>query len=194
MNAHQQAGDAKRRTDIPAELVWPHSFDAFTAELGDPFAAISRLHEGPALVWSADASYGRPGWIATRHAVMAEVFMDHQRFSAERPGMIADLLGVNLRLNPIEIDPPAHHHYRRILQPCFTPMAVKAIDASVREACNALITAFADAGRCEFVHDFAIPFPSYVFLDLMGMPRAMVGDFIAWEDALMRGRSMEARI
>ena len=32
---------------IPAELVWDHSFDAFTAEGDDPFLAITRLHDLP---------------------------------------------------------------------------------------------------------------------------------------------------
>ena len=49
---------------------------------------------------------------------------DHERFSGERKGMIADLVGENLRLNPIEIDPPEHHGYRRNLNPQFTPRAV----------------------------------------------------------------------
>lgn len=171
---------------VPPELVWDRSFDAFTAEGDDPFLAIARLHEGPGIVWSPDASYGRPGWIVTRHDLISEVFIDYEHFSAERKGMIADLVGENVRLNPIEIDPPAHHGYRRILNPFFTPKAVHGLDQPVRQACNGLIAKFADKGGCEFVEDFAIPFPSYVFLDLMDMPRDMVGQFIDWEDRLMR--------
>ncbi len=193
MSSTHSAG-ATPRADIPAELVWEGSFDRFTAELDDPFLAVTRFHQGPPIVWAADASYGRPGWVATRHDIIAEVFMDHERFTAERPGMIADLLGVNLRLNPIEIDPPAHFGYRRILQPSFTPMAMNRIEPSVRAACEALIANFADKGGCEFVKDFAVPFPSHVFLDLMGMPRDMLASFILWEDTLMRGRTMEARV
>ena len=179
---------------VPSELVWNHSFDAFTAELDDPYIAISRLHDGPGIIWTSDASYGRPGWIATRYDLISEVFIDHEHFSAERPGMIADLLGVNLRLNPIEIDPPRHFGYRRILNPYFTPKAVNNLEGMVRETCESLIAKFADKGTCEFVKDFAIPFPSYMFLDLMGMPRAKVGDFIKWEDTLMRGPDIASRV
>jgi cytochrome P450 len=182
------------RTDIPAALVWDQSFDAFTAELDDPYLAISRLLDGPPVIWTRDACHGRPGWVVARQAVMAEVFMDHEHFSAERPGMIADMLGVNLRLNPIEIDPPAHFGYRRILQPSFTPKAISALDGSVRQACATLIDKFADAGGCEFIHDFAAPFPSYIFLDLMGMPHAMLGSFLDWENNLMRGPDPAARV
>lgn len=184
----------KRRASIPADLVWDKSFDAFTAELDDPYLAIGRLSNGPPVIWATDASYGRPGWVVTRQAPMSEAFMDHEHFSAERPGMIADLLGVNLRLNPIEIDPPAHHGYRVILQPFFTPKAIAALDMPVRRACEHLIAQFADKGGCEFVSAFATPFPSYVFLDLMGMPHEKLPDFLDWEDTLMRGRDPAARV
>jgi len=179
---------------IPAELVWDHSFDSFTAELDDPFLAIARLHEGPAIIWATDASYGRPGWVVTRHDVMSEVFMDHEHFTAARKGMVADLLGVNVRLNPIEIDPPAHYGYRRILNPFFTPKSVNGLDGSVRQACQDLIARFEDQRGCEFIEQFAVPFPSYVFLDLMGMPKDMLPQFIQWENGLMRGRDGASRV
>jgi cytochrome P450 len=179
---------------IPARLVWNNSFDAFTTEGDDPFAAICRMHTLPPLIWATDASYGRPGWIATRHDVINEVFMDHAHFSAERPGMIADLVGENVRLNPIEIDPPAHHGYRRNLNPLFTPKAIATLDGSIRDTCKTLIARFATKGTCDFVADFAVPFPSYVFLDLMDMPRDMAPQFIAWEEALMRAPDPVERV
>lgn len=179
---------------VPPELVWGRSFDAFTAELDDPYMSTTRLHDGPEIIWTHDASYGRPGWIATRHDVITEVFMDHEHFSAERPGMIADLLGVNLRLNPIEIDPPAHFGYRRNLNPFFTPKAVNGLEPAVRDTCAKLMAGFADRKGCEFIEEFAVPFPSYMFLDLMGMPRAMVSDFLEWENTLMRGPDIASRV
>jgi cytochrome P450 len=179
---------------IPPELVWNRSFDAFTAEGDDPFRALCRMHDLPPLVWSPDASFGRPGWIATRHEVIGEAMMDFAHFSAERKGMIADLLGVNLRLNPIEIDPPAHHGYRRNLNPLFTPAAVRGIEAQVRATCRELIERFAANGACDFVHDFAVPFPTFVFLDLMALPRAQAADFLKWEDDLMRAAEPAQRV
>ncbi len=179
---------------VPADLVWDHSFDAYTAEGDDPFLAVTRLHSGPGIFWATDASYGRPGWVVTTYDLISEVFMDHEHFTAERPGMIADLVGENIRLNPIEIDPPRHHGYRRILNPFFTPKAMMGLEESVRQACVELIARFEHRGGCDFVHDFAIPFPSYVFLDLMGMPREMVDDFVGWEDAIMRAPDMTNRV
>jgi cytochrome P450 len=171
---------------VAPELVWDASFDAFTAQGDDPFLAVSRLHAGPPILWVTDVAYGRPGWLLTRFDLINEAMIDYATFTAERPGMIADLVGENVRLNPIEIDPPAHHGNRKLLNPHFTPKALRELETGVRGACGMLIDSFADNGGCEFISQFAVPFPSYVFLDLLDMPREMVDQFIAWEDGIMR--------
>ena len=192
--ANTEAVAAGIPAHVAPELVWDASYDLFTAEDDDPYLAVSRLSGGRDIMWVTDASFGRPGWLVTSNALINEVFIDYEHFTAERHGMIADLVGENVRLNPIEIDPPAHHGYRRLLNPHFTPKALRELEAQVAQSCSALIDQFADKGGCEFVEDFAIPFPSYVFLDLMDMPRAKLKDFIAWQDDLMRGPDPMQRV
>jgi cytochrome P450 len=179
---------------VPPALVWNQSYDAFTAQGHDPFVAVARLHQGPPLIWARDAAYGRPGWIATRFDLIAEVLMDHTCFSGERKGMIAELVGEPVRLNPIEIDPPAHHGYRRNLNPQFTPKAVAGLEQAVRRTAEILIDRFAAAGRCDFIRDFAIPFPTHVFLDLLALPHDRAGEFLKWEEDLMRAPDPADRV
>ncbi|MCB2076293.1 MAG: cytochrome P450 [Novosphingobium sp.] len=180
---------------VPPELVWDKSYDDFTLEGDDPFLAVSRLHDGPPMVWSTNAQYGVPGWILTRNELITEAFIDHEHFMAERKdSSIGQLVGEDIKLIPIEIDPPAHFGYRRVVNPFLTPKAVSAFDDPVREVCNELIANFESKGGCEFVEDFAIPFPSYVFLDLMGMPRDRLDEFIGWEESLMRGADVNERV
>lgn len=173
-------------THVSPELVWSERFDSFTRQGDDPFLAVSRLHAGPAVIWTADAAYGRPGWIATSQQAIADVFLDPSTFSAERQGMVSEMLGEPVLLNPIEIDPPAHHGYRRNLNPQFTLKAVAALGRSVQASCDALIDRFAARGRCEFITEFAVPFPTHVFLDLMAMPHERASDLLKWEEDLMR--------
>lgn len=179
---------------VPSELVREADFDALTSQGDDPWRAAAQLHDGPPVVWMTEANFGRPGWVLTRHDVISEAFIDYEHFSSERPGMIADMLGEPVRLNPIEIDPPRHHAYRKVLNPFFTPKAIKEFDAPVRQCCRELIAKFKDRAECEFVSEFAVPFPSYVFLDLMDMPRDRLADFIAWQDDLMRAADPMARV
>lgn len=185
---------AKVPAHVPPELVWDNSFDAFTAEGDDPWQAIARLHDGPPLIWATDASYGRPGWVLTRFDLINEAFLDHEHFSGEREGMPASMLGVNMRLNPIEFDPPDHYGHRRNLNPVFTPKAVGAMGDAVRRTCRELVDRFAGKGGCDFIHDFAVPFPTYVFLDVMDMPREMAGEFLGWEEDLMRASDPMQRV
>jgi cytochrome P450 len=179
---------------VRPDLVWEANFDAFTSEGNDPWAAICRLHNGPPVRWCTNVAYGRSGWVVTRYDLISEAMIDYENFTAERHGMIADLVGENVRLNPIEIDPPAHHGYRRILNPHFTPKALRELEEAVRKSASELIDRFAAQGGCEFVSDFAIPYPSYVFLDLLDMPRSMLDQFIEWEDGIMRAPDMMDRV
>jgi cytochrome P450 len=179
---------------VPPELVREADFDVLTSQGDDPWRAAATLHDGPPVVWMTAASFGRPGWVLTRHHVINEAFVDYEHFSSERPGMIADLLGEPVRLNPIEIDPPRHHAYRKVLNPFFTPKALRHFDDPVRQCCRELIAKFMDRGECEFVAEFAVPFPSYIFLDLMDMPRDRLADFIGWQDELMRASDPMIRV
>jgi len=88
------------------------------------------------------------------------------------------LLGVSWRLNPLEVDPPLHHQYRHILNPYFSPRAVKSLDQVVRKSCEELIAEYSDSGSCEFIGAFASRFPAYIFLALLGMPRELLPQFL----------------
>ena len=193
MSAHFATAERIPAT-VPPELVREADFDAMTAQGDDPWRAVAALHKEPPVVWMTEANFGRPGWVLTRHDVISEAFIDYEHFSSERPGMIADMLGEPVRLNPIEIDPPRHHQFRRVLNPFFTPSAVRHFDGPVRACARELIAKFKGRGECEFVDEFAVPFPSYIFLDLMGMPRDRLDDFIAWQNDLMRGEDPMVRV
>lgn len=179
---------------VPADRVWDHDIDHFAAELDDPFEAVSRLHDGPELIWARGGSRGMPAWVPTRYSLIEEVFLDAERFMSGDSNDAAELLGVDWRLNPLEIDPPAHRAYRQILQPYFLPSAINTMEPMVRKVATDLISEFEDEGGCEFIEQFAALFPSYIFLELMGLPRSMLPQFLEWENAFMRAPDMMDRV
>lgn len=179
---------------VPAGLVWDHSLEEFIDELDDPFLAASRLHDGPDIFWATDAHFSKPGWVVTRQKLIEEVYVDPGHFSSSHSGNVRELLGVEWRLIPLELDPPFHHAYRQILNPFFTPRAVGNLEGVVRGVCDSLIAPFEDRGSCEFISEFAHLFPSYIFLELMGMPSVMLPQFLEWEAALFRGMDYNERI
>ncbi|MCK9564126.1 MAG: cytochrome P450 [Bacteroidales bacterium] len=177
---------------VPADLVWDHDLDTFNSELDDPYLAASRLHQGPDIIWARSAMFGHPTWVLTRHDHIKEAYGDPERFSSDRNNLGA--LGVSWKLNPLEFDPPEHHYYRRILNPHFTPTAVTSLDGAVRDACGLLMDRIAARGSCEFIGEFAELFPSYIFLDLMGLPHDMLPQFLIWERDMMRSPEPAERV
>ncbi len=175
------------------ELVWDHDFIAFCAELEDPFVAAARLHQGSDVIWGTDVGYGRSGWIPTRYALQEEVFMSPERFSSEGIMGLNEMLGVDWPMIPIEFDPPRHTLYRQVLNPLFSPRMVNGIEGSIRATCDMLIDGFASQGRCDYIADFAIRFPTYVFLAFMGLPRDMAPQFLEWDHTLWRSEDVETR-
>ena len=73
-------------------------------------------------------------------------------------------------LIPLQIDPPDHVKYRKILDPLFAPKRMDAIEGDIAGRVNHFIDQFADRGSCHFTDELAVPFPSAVFLGLMGLP------------------------
>lgn len=179
---------------VPDELYWDHSFKDFLAELDDPYIAGARLHDGPGIIWAREASVRKPGWIVPQHALIQEIQLDHEHFSSTRGSTVDAILGSAFRLIPLEIDPLEHHAYRHLLNPCFTPKAVNAIEGKIRDDCDKLIARFEDRGNCEFISEFAQIFPNSIVLHLMGMPQEMLPQFLKWEETMLRGGDDQAHL
>jgi len=171
---------------VPAELVWDHRLNAFTSELDDPFVAAARLHEGPGIIWAAEASLGKSGWVLTRHDLIRDAFLDFTHFSSTRDSSTGDVLGDMVRMIPVEIDPPEHQHYRRVFQPLFTPKHVNSYGDMVQATCDTLVDMIPDPGNFDFIGEFAEIFPNSIFLSLLGMPQEKLPQFLEWEHQLLR--------
>ena len=93
----------------------------------------------------------------------------------------------NIRpLIPLQIDPPDHVKFRRLLDPLFAPREMEKLEADVRALVVELIDQFVDAGTCEFNAAVAIPLPCTVFLRLLGLPLADLDLFLRFKDGIIR--------
>ncbi|MDQ1521881.1 MAG: hypothetical protein QOI55_2954 [Actinomycetota bacterium] len=95
-------------------------------------------------------------------------------------------IGQEHPLIPLQIDPPEHAQYRRLLDPQFSPKKMAAIEADARLLVNRIIDTFVDNDGCDFHEDFATPLPSTVFLRLMGLPQSDLPTFLQWRDNTIR--------
>jgi cytochrome P450 len=93
----------------------------------------------------------------------------------------------NIRpLIPLQIDPPDHKKYRKILDPLFAPRQMALLDAPITELVNDLMDRFAGRTEIDFATEFSIPFPSQVFLTILGLPLDDVKTFLAMKDGIIR--------
>jgi cytochrome P450 len=98
----------------------------------------------------------------------------------------------NIRpLIPLQIDPPEHAKYRRILDPLFTPREMARREPRVAELVNEMIDRFAGRGKVDFHEEFAVPLPCTVFLQLLGLPLEDLDQFLEWKDGVIRPEGAE---
>jgi cytochrome P450 len=124
-------------------------------------------------------------WVATTWDSNMTVFRDHQLFSSANS---ESFLGGPAPLPPLEVDPPDHRRYRRLLDPFFTPKRLQPLGPSLRAQVNTLIDRFIDVGEVDLVAELFIPYPTQVFLTLYGLPEDDRPQFLQWKDAMIRGR------
>jgi cytochrome P450 len=95
-------------------------------------------------------------------------------------------IGQEQPLIPLQVDPPAHTKYRRLLNPEFVPRKIAELEDNARELVNEIIDTFIDRGECDFHTDFSTPLPSGIFLRLMGLPSDDLPMFLRWRDDIIR--------
>ena len=87
---------------------------------------------------------------------------------------------------PLQIDPPEQKKYRKLLDPLFAPRKMAAMEEEVAVLVNQLIDRFIDKGAVDFATEFSIPFPSQVFLTLLGLPLDELDRFLTMKDGIIR--------
>jgi cytochrome P450 len=89
-------------------------------------------------------------------------------------------------LIPLQIDPPDHKKYRKLLDPIFAPRFMTAMEDDVAVLVNDLIDGFIERGEVDFSAEFSTPYPSQVFLTLLGLPLNELPRFLAMKDGIIR--------
>lgn len=118
----------------------------------------------------------------TTHDVAEYAFKHPEIFSSR---LAFDSLGSPVPLVPIAIDPPDHTRYRKILQPFFSPRALKPIMPALQQQIETIVADIARKDECEFMSELAVPYPAQVFLTLFGLPLADMRQLLLWKDSVL---------
>ncbi len=155
----------------------PYHIDLASPETyqgGVPRDVFTWLRNEQPVYWHEDPAQGVGFWAVTRHEDLDFVSKNPQLFSsAERTCFLMeppeDRLEL-LRLQMINMDPPQHLKFRRLVRSAFTPKKVESYEARFREIAKEIVDAAVVGGECEFVEDMAAELPLIAICELMGVP------------------------
>ena len=109
------------------------------------------------------------------------VLRHHEEFTS-----VMDMNLGNVRpMIPLNVDPPMHSKYRKLLDPLFAPRRMDEQEEDITRRVNGFIDTFIDRGECNFSEEFAELFPSSVFLGLMGLPEDEMRMFLRMRDGIL---------
>jgi len=77
-------------------------------------------------------------------------------------------------------DPPDHTRLRKLMSQAFKPRAMDRLRTRVQELCDELIDGVIERGELDVIRDLALPVPSTVICEMMGVPLADRPKFTEW--------------
>ncbi len=131
-----------------------------------------------------------PGfWALTKYDDIVKVSSDNNLFSSWAGGTnIGDLPADGLALIRtilINMDPPQHTKYRRLVSTGFTPRMISALEPHVREITKKIVDNVAARGECDFVTDIAAELPLAVIAEMIGVPPEDEKKVFDWSNRLI---------
>jgi cytochrome P450 len=120
-------------------------------------------------------------------------------FAAERnpdvfavaPSMLLPAFGTAAPMIPIDIDPPAHTAYRRILLPLFTPRKLDELTPGIRQTSRELAETVAARDVADASAQYARAVVTIIFSRLCGFPEKDWPKFDRWVDDIIYERTAD---
>jgi len=108
--------------------------------------------------------------------------------TSSSPELLEKLKEIGSRGQPVvdtmlTADPPSQTRYRKTVGRAFSTKRIAMLAPMIRENTNALVDAWPDAGRVDFVNSFSVPFPVGVIAATLNMAPEAVEHIKRWSDA-----------
>jgi len=170
-----------------SDLANPH----FHSE-GKSHEAFRTLRSEEPISWQVDKESGVGFWAVTKRRHIDLISKSPELFSSAEKSALYDEFSEEeltfLRLLVINMDPPHHLRYRRIVRNAFSPKNVDLLEPKIRRVVAAAIEKTIQARDCDFVAEMADKIPMQVICELMGVPSEDRGMLLKWSH-LMVGSS-----
>jgi cholest-4-en-3-one 26-monooxygenase len=137
-----------------------------------------------------------PGfWAVTKYNDCVMVNRDAEKFSSwKRATFIWDMPEDQVeqqRMMMLNMDPPMHTRYRRLVNKGFTPRMVNELEQKINETADEIIDAVIEKGEADFVTDIAAELPLIVIADLLGVPQDDRHAMFDWSNRMIGNQDPE---
>jgi len=112
--------------------------------------------------------------------VLKEIPAGMRRTDGLLPGQSPEAAAVGPASFMLLQDPPTHTRLRKLVSKAFTPRAVESWRPRIQAITDALLDAVADRGEMDLIADLALPVPSTLICELMGVPVEDRDRFTQW--------------
>lgn len=153
-----------------------------------PLEVFARLREHAPVYWNPEPAPRSGFWAITRYEDVVMVLKDTETFSSELGGITLEEPSeaeLDARRNMLELDPPRHGRFRKVLAPDFTPRAVGRWEEWLREFVVRTLEDVLPRREFDFVAAIAAPIPIRVLGHIMGIPEEHHDRLIELSDRLI---------
>jgi cytochrome P450 len=166
---------------------------ASPAHKADPYPFYARLRaDSP--VHHVTLPGGQSAWLVARYDDVAAVLKDERFAKDKRNALTPEQLGKQpwvpamfrpLERNMLDLDPPDHTRLRAIVQKAFTPRLVEQLRPRVQGLADSLLDGLRGRPQFDLIREFALPIPTTVIADMLGVPAADRHRFHRWSRAIV---------
>jgi cytochrome P450 len=159
----------------------------------DPFPFFARLRaEAP--VYRATLPSGQAAWLLSCYDDALAVLKDHRlakdRLNALTPEQQRKAPWVPAILKPIarnmlDLDAPDHTRLRALVHKAFTSRLIERLRERVQTLCDQLLDTAVPEGQFDLMRDYAVPLPTTIIAELLGIPTEDRAKFHAWSKRMV---------
>ncbi|MEX0749773.1 MAG: cytochrome P450 [Dehalococcoidia bacterium] len=153
-----------------------------------PYATFAELRREAPVFWQTEPN-GPGYWALTKYEDVVTVSNDNLLFSSYMGGTNLEDASPDglalVRTMMVNMDPPQHTKYRRLVSTGFTPKMIAALEPHVREITRQIVDDVGGRGACDFVTDIAARLPLHVIAEMMGVPQDMHQQVFDWSNRLI---------
>jgi len=146
----------------------------------------------PGIHWFDEGDLGPGFWVISRQAHLKEVNRQAGIFSSnaggtqmrdadphdDRAGVVSDSL-------MIEMDPPKHTRYRRIVSRGFTPRMISLLEDYLQNRTDMILDKVCEDGHAEFVTQLSAELPLQAIAEMVGIPLEDRSKIFEWTNAMV---------